>query len=71
LASQSPKTKHLVAEALLKRANSVLTLASDVVCNRFALCDDESEESRIMRVAHIVTGNLMLVNNAMGRDGEH
>jgi hypothetical protein len=71
LASQCSKTKQPVAEAMLKRSHSVLTLASDVVCNRIALCDDESEECRILTVAHIVTGNLMLVNNAMGRDGEH
>jgi hypothetical protein len=71
MASQSPKTNRPVAEALLKRSYRVLTLASDVVSNRFALCDDESEECRIMRVAHIVTGNLMIVNNAIGREGEN
>jgi hypothetical protein len=70
LASQSSRMKQPVAEALLKRSHRVLTSASDIVSNRFALCDDESEECRTMRVAHIVASNLMFVNNAMGREAE-
>lgn len=59
-----------VAEALLKRSFHVLTIASDILANRFAMCNSEAEESRIMTVALLVTGNLMHVCREKGYEEE-
>lgn len=52
---------------LVSNALSVLNLASHVLTRRFAVCDDDVEEVRLMTVSLLVTGNLMQVLLETGR----
>jgi hypothetical protein len=62
--SSSPKS---VPMDVQEHAMSMMSLASKLVSERFALCDDMDEESRLMSVALVVTGNTTQLHQEAGR----
>jgi len=55
---------------LLENAQSIFDLASGIITNRFSKCDDLMEETRIMAVAFLLTGNIARVLSETGRHEE-
>jgi len=54
--------------SLLHNARSLLALASDVIAKRFADCETEIDEVRILSVALLVTSNLIHVAGGDNKD---
>lgn len=61
-------TKRKLALQLLNQTFSVLDLAFDIISNRFALCEDDAEESRLLTVALLVTGTAKEIYRKTGHD---
>jgi hypothetical protein len=68
--AQSLQTEKEETNTMLKQCLKVFKVASNVVCDRFALCDDDLEESRVRAVALLLTGNMMHVFKSSDRESD-
>jgi hypothetical protein len=56
--------------SIQEQALNMMSLASSVMLDRFAMCDDLEDEARLMSVALIVTGNTMNICHLLGRTSD-
>lgn len=56
----------VVIDKLRNNAQDIFNLASDVITNRFANCESDLEETHLMTVALLVTGNMIRVLQEQG-----
>jgi hypothetical protein len=56
--------------SIQEQALSMMNLASSVMLDHFAICDDIKDEARLMSVALVVTGNTMNICRVSGRTSD-